>query len=43
MVIQFLETKTSWEGTLEQSAVTFLSMESMPAFFGEPFQLKRWR
>ena len=38
MDIQFRETKTLWEGALEQPAVTFRGMESVIASIGEPFQ-----
>ena len=38
MDIQFRETKTLWEGALEQPALTFRSTESVIASIGEPFQ-----
>jgi hypothetical protein len=38
MDIQFRETKTLWEGALEQPAVVFRGAESVLASIGEPFQ-----
>lgn len=38
MDIQFRETKTLWEGALEQPALAFRSTENILARIGEPFQ-----